>query len=131
MKILRFLGALISAINQSADRQSDKLSARLAHHGEYKNYDDDNLLGIFGGFALFFTWCISLVIFVGVVCIYISLITYFSFGVVIPGLERIMSMSGLKISIFTASALVSIRITLFLFHYVRHAGCRLRILNCT
>ncbi|MBP6974334.1 MAG: hypothetical protein KBB54_00105 [Candidatus Pacebacteria bacterium] len=125
MKILRFLGNLILGINQMADEKADDLSARLAHHGDYANYDDDNILGIFGGFLLFLTWVISIPGFLLLIGTYISYTTYFSFGAVIPGFEYISRMSILNRSITTVTAPFSIPIALFLFHYVRHAGWRL------
>ncbi|MDQ5911963.1 MAG: hypothetical protein QG568_176 [Patescibacteria group bacterium] len=126
MKILRFLGNLILAINQTADRNADNLSARLAHQGDYESYDDDNIFGILGGFFLLLTWAIAIPVLLVLIGIYVSYITYFSFGVVIPSFEYILNMSTLRRIIFVVTAPLSVQIALFLFHYVRHAGCRIR-----
>jgi len=125
MIILRFLGNLILVRNQWADRESNKLCARLAHDGDFQNYDDDNILGIFGGALLFFTWALAIPVLLVICCIYTSYITYLLFGVVVPFFEYILTMSTLKRAIFMITALLTVRIVLFIFHYVRHAGRRI------
>lgn len=129
MKILcllgSFLGNLILAINQKADERADNLSAVLALHGDYADCDSVGWR-IISGILLCITWVVAIPLFLIMMGIYTSCVTYSLFGIMIPTFEYISNISTSARLILGVTAPLAMYAVLFLFHYIRHAGWRLR-----
>ncbi|MCF7865255.1 MAG: hypothetical protein K9M11_02010 [Candidatus Pacebacteria bacterium] len=113
--------AIICSINDHVDQTAKNLSLKLDFE------DKDGEESIMASFTLGALWFVALALLWFLFSLNISLFIYPSFGYVLPLFEHIKTMSNFERTANTCAVpLTTVYSMMFLFHFLRHVGRRMR-----